>query len=120
MASQFSERPDPQAPLRHLPAIIIVCFWVFQAIMSSISLVLMGEPGFGPFLVPRGIVDCASALISVVILKIHERHPGKPLAKVGACHGDLIWYVRGSLAAPDEGAAADRQEERGQAGCRQN
>jgi two-component system, LytTR family, sensor kinase len=80
LSSQFSGRPDPQAPLRYLPAVIIVCFWVFQAVMSSISLVLMGEPGFGPFLVPRGIVACAGALISVVILKIHERQPGKPLA----------------------------------------
>ena len=97
---QFAERPDPQAPLRYLPAIIIVCFWVFQAIMSSISLVLMGEPGFGFFLVPRGIVACAGALISVAILKIHERQPGKPLtvrALTGLMAAFVASFVHGAV-----------------------
>ena len=97
---QFAERPDPQAPLRYLPAIIIVCFWVFQAIMSSISLVLMGEPGFGFFLVPRGIVACAGALISVAILKIHERQPGKPLtvrALTGLIAAFVASFVHGAV-----------------------
>ena len=78
-ASQFTEHADAQTPLRYLPGVFIVCFWMFQYAMATLSLVLMGEPGFGPFILPRAVVASAGALISVVILKVHERQPGRPL-----------------------------------------
>lgn len=66
-------------PLRNVAAIVIVGFWLFQfAVLSGMRL-LDGTQDARGFLLARMLVTCAGAVLSAIILKIHERQPGKRL-----------------------------------------
>lgn len=65
--------------LRTVAPIVIVGFWLFQFAVQSGMRLLDGANDTPGYLLPRMLVTCVGALLSAVILKIHERQPGNPL-----------------------------------------
>jgi hypothetical protein len=73
------ERRGVDRPLQYLPALMIAFFWVLQFATLTAQRMLMGEGDTRQYLLPRLLAACVGSLISILILKLHQRQSGKPL-----------------------------------------
>lgn len=61
------------------PLLFIISVWSLQYVSVTAQQALMGEDPLVPYLLPRLITECVGILLSLAILKVHQKQAGRRL-----------------------------------------